>query len=144
MSGIYKPGGGSGSSTFTGLTDTPSSYTGEAGKVPVVNVGEDALEFQAISITNVVTTVNDDYSIEATDNVVLVDTSTQAIVITIPTAQLISGRKITIKDMGGSTIHPIAIVREDGGEIDDEEAYVLNNNYDSVTLECDGTQWWVV
>jgi hypothetical protein len=31
--------------TFVALTDTPGSYTGQAGKVPAVNVGEDALEF---------------------------------------------------------------------------------------------------
>ena len=31
---------------FIGLTDTPSSYSGEAGKVPVVNSGDDALEFK--------------------------------------------------------------------------------------------------
>lgn len=34
-----------GSSTFLGLTDTPSSYSGQAGKVVSVNVGETALEF---------------------------------------------------------------------------------------------------
>lgn len=36
---------GGGSSTFTGLTDTPNSYTGNAGKVVKVNPGEDALIF---------------------------------------------------------------------------------------------------
>lgn len=39
------PGGGGGSSTFTGLTDTPASYSGMAGRVAVVNSGETALEF---------------------------------------------------------------------------------------------------
>lgn len=38
--------GASGITTFAGLTDTPSSYIGQAGKVPVVNSGETALEFQ--------------------------------------------------------------------------------------------------
>lgn len=32
-------------STFLGLSDVPSSYAGQAGKVPVVNVDETALEF---------------------------------------------------------------------------------------------------
>lgn len=35
----------SGGSTFTGLTDTPSAYTGEALKAVRVNAGETALEF---------------------------------------------------------------------------------------------------
>lgn len=38
-------GGDSGASTFLGLTDTPSSYTGQALKVARVNAGETALEF---------------------------------------------------------------------------------------------------
>jgi hypothetical protein len=37
--------GGAGVTTWTGLTDTPSSYTGQAGKFPAVNVGETGLEF---------------------------------------------------------------------------------------------------
>ena len=38
-------GGGGGATTFTGLTDTPSSYSGEAGQIPLVNSTPDALAF---------------------------------------------------------------------------------------------------
>ena len=41
------PGGGGGASTFLGLTDTPAAY-GDAGKVPVINKDEDALEFKSL------------------------------------------------------------------------------------------------
>jgi len=41
--------GGTGVTTFLGLSDTDSSYTGNAGKVPNVNVGETALEFIELS-----------------------------------------------------------------------------------------------
>lgn len=40
-------GGGSGSSTFIGLTDVPATYVGQALKVARVNAGETALEFAA-------------------------------------------------------------------------------------------------
>ena len=40
-------GGGGGSSDFLALTDTPDSYTGQAGKVVQVNAGATALEFVA-------------------------------------------------------------------------------------------------
>jgi len=43
--GTYKHTGGSGSSTFTGLTDTPGSYSGSAGKYVAVNGSANALEF---------------------------------------------------------------------------------------------------
>jgi len=41
--------GGSGSSTFTGLTDTPSSFSGQGSKVVSVNSGGTALEFTTVS-----------------------------------------------------------------------------------------------
>lgn len=39
------PSGGSGATTFLGLTDTPSSYSGQAGLYAKVNSGETAIEF---------------------------------------------------------------------------------------------------
>ena len=42
-------GGGGSSSTFLELTDSPSSYSGHAGKSAIVNSGETALEFTTIS-----------------------------------------------------------------------------------------------
>lgn len=41
--------GGGGSSDFLGLSDTPESYTGQAGKVVLVNAGATALEFATAS-----------------------------------------------------------------------------------------------
>lgn len=42
-------GSGSGSSTFLGLTDTPSSYASQALKIVRVNAGETALEFATLT-----------------------------------------------------------------------------------------------
>lgn len=49
--GYFNMGGGtsSGSSTFTGLTDAPSSYTGQGTKFVRVNAGETALEFATVA-----------------------------------------------------------------------------------------------
>lgn len=41
-----------GSSTFLGLLDTPNSYAGSAGKVPVVSSLEDKLEFVDLGTGN--------------------------------------------------------------------------------------------
>ena len=43
--GTYKVVDGGGTATFTGLTDTPASYTGAGGKIVAVNSGETGLEF---------------------------------------------------------------------------------------------------
>lgn len=42
---VDPPAGGSGSSTFTGLSDTPASYAGQANKVAAVKSDESGLEF---------------------------------------------------------------------------------------------------
>ena len=41
-------GSGGGISTFLGLTDTPDTYTGQAGKIPVVNQAETGLEYTSV------------------------------------------------------------------------------------------------
>lgn len=43
--GKYVLGGGTGSSTFLALTDTPAAYTGQAGKLAAVNTSETGIEF---------------------------------------------------------------------------------------------------
>lgn len=51
----YILAGGGGASAFTGLTDTPGSYSGEALKLARVNAGETAIEFVADdSLTEIV------------------------------------------------------------------------------------------
>ncbi len=49
--GWVAAGSGGGASNFTGLSDTPSSYTGQAGKSLRVNSGANALEFYTPSST---------------------------------------------------------------------------------------------
>lgn len=43
--GLVQVGGGGGVSNYLSLSDTPSSFSGEAGKIPRVDSGEGALEF---------------------------------------------------------------------------------------------------
>ena len=47
--GLIAVAGGGGVSTWLGLSDTPSAYTGQAGKVSAVNVGETAMELVNLS-----------------------------------------------------------------------------------------------
>ena len=51
-------GGGSGSTTFTGLTDTPSNFSGSGGKGVRVNSGASALEFYTLSAGGGGTTIS--------------------------------------------------------------------------------------
>ena len=46
-------GGGGGSTTFLGLTDTPSNFTSDAGKYLKINSGETAIEFDTLTTADV-------------------------------------------------------------------------------------------
>jgi hypothetical protein len=52
-------GGGGGASAFTGLSDVPASYAGQANKVVKVNAGETGLEFSAAAAPTVFTGLTD-------------------------------------------------------------------------------------
>lgn len=45
-------GGGGGATTFTGLTDTPSAYSGQSGKLTQVNSVESAVEFTSTPVVD--------------------------------------------------------------------------------------------
>lgn len=49
ITALQNAGGGSGVTTFLGLTDTPSSYSGQAGMAVKVNGAETGLEFGSIA-----------------------------------------------------------------------------------------------
>lgn len=57
MQFVPTPNGGGGSSAFTGLVDTPNSYTGHQGKAMVVNLTETGLEFTD-NLDNLINTVD--------------------------------------------------------------------------------------
>jgi hypothetical protein len=48
--------GGEGAASFTELSDVPASYTGQAGRVPVVNNTEDGLAYDPVDLTDVLLT----------------------------------------------------------------------------------------
>lgn len=59
LSVIVGSGGGGGASTFTGLSDTPSAYTGQANKIVKVKADETGLEFDSATAPSVFTGLTD-------------------------------------------------------------------------------------
>jgi hypothetical protein len=76
-----------------------------------------------------------------TDYIVLANSSSAAFTITLPAAT--SGRKLVIKDSGGSAQTNNITISPASGTIDGASTFVLNNNYQSVDLVSDGINWWV-
>ena len=77
-----------------------------------------------------------------TDYIVLANSSSAGFTITLPAAT--SGRKLIIKDSGGSAQTNNITISPASGTIDGASTFVLNNNYQSVDLVSDGTNWFVV
>ena len=98
------------------------------------------------NIQNVTRVTTATYSILASDNIIhSTYSATGAVTITLPTAQLVSGRIITIKDAGGNAgTNNITIATEGAEKIDGLDTLVINNNYNSVTLYSDGTNWFAI
>ena len=75
----------------------------------------------------------------------LVNTTSGALTITLPSASGISGRIYTIKKIGTGgidkelTINPAGSATIDGGS-----SYIIYNDYTYVTLQTDGTNWYII
>jgi hypothetical protein len=72
-------------------------------------------------------------------------TATAAITsLTLPTAQLADGRVIHVKDTGGlAGTNNITIDTEGAETIDGAATAVISTNYNSISLYCDGTNWFI-
>ena len=72
-------------------------------------------------------------------------TTTGPVVITIPSAQAVLERQITFKDAGGNaSTNSITIITESSELIDGQVTYVINSNYEAITLYSDGTNWFII
>jgi len=99
-------------------------------------------------ITRNVTTVNAaTYDLLVSDDILNVTyTGTGAVTsLTLPTAQVVTGRTIVIKDAAGNAgTNSITVDTEGSEKIDGQDTAVINGDYDSITIYSDGTNWFIV
>jgi len=89
----------------------------------------------------------DTYDLTVNDDILHVTyTSTAAVTsLTLPTAQVVDGRTIVIKDAGGeAATNNITIDTEGSETIDGRAIYTMNNDYESITIYSDGSNWYVI
>ncbi|WP_346319284.1 hypothetical protein [Chitinophaga sp. YIM B06452] len=85
-----------------------------------------------------------DYSATETDNTILADATGGAFTITLPPVTNISGRIYTIKKVGTGGIDNAVTITPTGGTIDGGANYIIYNDWTFVTLQTDGTNWYVI
>ena len=83
-------------------------------------------------------------SIQVSENqcFLLVDTGGGAVTITMPDPSTVSGRQFVIKH-DGQTTGSIVIDVEGGGEIDGAQSFTLDDAYSAISLQSDGSDYWV-
>lgn len=145
------------------VTATTASYTGklQLGAYDVAAYGAGSprvgLEIEATGSTTTiktfggrivpVTTVNAaTYDLLESDDILHVTyTSTGAVTsLTLPTAQAVLGRRITIKDAGGMSSVNNITVDTDSGTIDDDSTLIIEEDYMSVTLYGFNGNWFII
>lgn len=86
------------------------------------------------------------YDLLPTDSILHVTyTATGAVTsLTLPTAQCVAGRLITVKDAGyNAGVNSITLDTEGAEKIDNADTYVINASGDAIDLYSDGSNWHV-
>lgn len=91
-------------------------------------------------------TVTANHNLTDDDEVILVDTATAAAAVSIfsSTAMRTRGKRITIKDSGGSASTKNITFNGNGVNVDGAATAVISTNWGSLTVQFDGTRWLTI
>ena len=96
------------------------------------------------SLSMAIKSVTADYTLTAADNTVLANTTSSAIAITLPAPGSFAGRIYTIKKIGSGGIDKELTINPASGTIDGGSSYTIYNDWTYVTLQTDGTNWYII
>ncbi|WP_106531117.1 hypothetical protein [Chitinophaga niastensis] len=96
------------------------------------------------SMATNLTKVTSSYTVTVADNTVLADATGGALTITLPSPTNIPGRIYTVKKIGNGGIDKEVTISAAGGTIDGSTNYIIYNDWTFVTLQTDGTDWFVI
>lgn len=96
------------------------------------------------SLSMAVTTITSNYTLTGNDNTVLANTTSAAITVTLPSPTNIAGRIYTIKKIGTGGLDNELTITPTSGTIDGGANYKIYNDWTYVTLQTDGTNWFII
>lgn len=105
--------------------------------------GNSTLQLNGSMATNI-TKVNTTYNATVADNTILADASSSGFGISLPSTSTIPGRIYTIKKIGNGGIDNAITITPASGTIDGGSTYTIYNDWTFVTLQTDGTDWFVI
>jgi hypothetical protein len=96
------------------------------------------------SVAMAIKTVTSNYTATATDNTILANTTSGALSVTLPSTTGITGRIYTIKKIGTGGIDNALTITPSSGTIEGGASYIIYNDWTFVTLQTDGTNWYII
>ena len=96
------------------------------------------------SLSMTIKTVSSNYTATAADNTILANTTSGAVTITLPAPANISGRIYTIKKIGSGGIDNELTISPASGTIDGGSSFVIYNDWTFITLQTDGSNWYII
>lgn len=132
-------------STFQNLVDTPDSYAGKKGKILAVKDTEDGLEFVSKGDGSVydIKTVTSDYTVIDSDYTILVNATGGNITITLPSASSLQGSEFNIKKID-SSVNLVTVDGNGSETIDGSTTAIIETQYESITIQSDGSNWYII
>jgi hypothetical protein len=96
------------------------------------------------SLSMAIKIVTASYTATGADNTILANTSSAAIVITLPDPSTFAGRIYTIKKIGIGGIDKELTITPAAGTIDGGASYIIYNDWTYVSMQTDGSNWYVI
>lgn len=137
------------------IIGTPSAFASASGdtdkKIPLwefdtdgsgVTASRDVRELgQTINALDEATAVSSNYTTDG-EQVIYADTSSSAVTITLASADVFSGKSITVVDQAGNaSTNTLSIDTEGTETINGSSLYEIKNDYGSISLGSDGLNW---
>jgi hypothetical protein len=96
------------------------------------------------SLSMAIRTVTSNTTAAASDNTILANTTSASITVTLPDPANFAGRIYTIKKIGTGGLDRELTITPAAGTIDGGSSYKIYNDWTYVTLQTDGTNWYII
>lgn len=111
--------------------------------IGTTNTPTSTLDVQG-SFALAIKTVSANYTITEKDHTILADCSGGAITVTLPNPSGMAGRIYTIKKIGNGGLDNALTITPTSGSIEGGTSYTIYNDWTFVTLQTDGTNWYII
>lgn len=103
--------------------------------------------YTAASRTRAIRVVTANYTVQQTDDILLVDASGGDVTLTLPRPEINEGKSYTVKVKAlpsGSPSGFVFLTSEDGGLVDGLTTLRMDATYSAAECVCDASDWWIV